>query len=76
MLYENYLKLGFNRVELNDTVELKRYGYSGFLLVYKINKHTSIQVHWMDLDKPELWIKDNHCLITIEQVNDLLKKKL
>jgi hypothetical protein len=72
-MYEKYINLGFQRLDIEDTVEFKRNGYSGFLLIKKF-KHASITVHWMDLDKPELWVKNMKFKITFEQIEEAINK--
>jgi hypothetical protein len=56
-MYEKYINLGFKREEMIENVEFKRHGYHGYLLIKEFGKHVSIQVYWMELDKPELWVK-------------------
>jgi hypothetical protein len=72
-MYEKYINLGFQRLDIEDTVEFKRYGYSGFLLIKKF-KHVFIQVYWMELDKPELWVKNMKFNITFEQIEEAINK--
>ena len=73
-MYEKYINLGFKREEMIDNVEFKRHGYHGYLLIKQFSKHVSIQVYWMELDKPELWVKDVKFNITFKQIEEAINK--
>lgn len=81
MKYQEYIDLGFKRIEMNDNVEFKQTGYSGFCLEKKVNKKLSISVCSGDLDKPKLYVKkqnsDTYHIIPIsfDIVKDLLFKE-
>lgn len=79
MTYKEYIELGFKRVEMNDTVEAHKTGYTGFTLHKELNDKMFIEAYWTELDKPTLYIikRDTsdctrHLLnITTEMVKDL-----
>jgi len=81
MNYENYINLGFKRIDMNDNVEFKQTGYYGFVLTKQVNKKIVIEVTAGELDKPKLYIKKINCStchsldLTPEMVIDLLTKK-
>lgn len=78
MNYKEYIDLGFERTDMNDTVEFNETGYYGYCLEKKLNNKISISVSAGSLDKPKLYIKkslgDNYHIIqmTVEAVLDLL----
>ena len=80
MKYEDYMKLGFGRLDLNDSVEFDQTGYYGFYLKIELSDKMSIGVSSGDLDKPKLYIKraneERYHIIPItgEIVKDLLSK--
>jgi hypothetical protein len=57
MYYNDYIKLGFERTDLNDSVEFKQTGFYGYFLNKDINEIFSIQVSSGELDEPKLYIK-------------------
>lgn len=81
MNYEDYINLGFKRIDMNDNVEFGQTGYYGFCLTKKFNKKLTIEVSSGELDKPKLYIQKvgqstSHILnITPEMVVDLLTKE-
>ena len=80
MEYQEYVRLGFKRHDLDCLVEFKQTGYYGFSLSKKINKRQLIVVTSGELDKPKLYIKkkdsDTYHIIPItpDAVIDLVKK--
>lgn len=78
-MYEKYIELGFERIDINDKVEFNETGYYGFILSYKLNKTSNIQVCYGDLDNPILHIRKpksitNYMLkLTYEHVVELIK---
>ena len=62
MEYQEYINLGFKRVETNDTVELKRTGYSGFILSKKLRSGVFIEACSGDLFNPKLYIKKKNSI--------------
>ena len=81
MLYEQYIKLGFERTDMQDVVEYNRSGYYGFALKKDVCDKMFIEVSGDDLTKPRLYIRKRnqetyHILhISTEVVLDLLHKK-
>ena len=81
MNYQKYIDLGFERTDINDSVEFKQTGYYGFFLEKKINKKMSVSVYYGELDKPKLYIKKrnsetyNIIQITPDCVIDIFTKK-
>jgi hypothetical protein len=80
-LYQWYVNNGFERHELNCSIEKQNTGYGGFSLTKRINKKMLIEVHSSELDKPKLYIvksKDQETYhivhIKIEIVESLLFK--
>lgn len=55
--YEDYINLGFERIEMNCNVEFNRTGYRGFALEKKIGNDTMICVSSGDLNSPKLYVK-------------------
>jgi hypothetical protein len=82
MLYEKYIKLGFERTDMQDVVEYNRSGYYGFALKKDVCKKMFIEVSGDDLTKPRLYIrkrgKDTYHILHIstEVVLDLLHKEI
>jgi hypothetical protein len=56
MEYQEYISLGFKRIETNDAVELKRTGYAGFILTKKLRNGVFIDVFSGDLLDPKLYL--------------------
>ena len=79
MNYQNYIELGFKRLDINDSVEFKETGYEGYVLLYELGRDNTIEVHFRELDKPKLYMpknekQENHIIIlTTEQVLELTK---
>lgn len=79
MKYQEYIDLGFERIEMNCSIELKRTGYYGFVLAKKLNPSCCIEVVSGELNEPKLYInKDKgvscHILpLNKEQILELLK---
>ena len=57
MTYEDYIDLGFKRVDLDDSVEVSETGYPGFSLTKKLNRDVTIEVYWRELEWPALYIR-------------------
>lgn len=57
MNYQEYIDLGFERIDTNDEVSFKRNGYKGFILTKKLRKGVNIEVCSDNLDQPRLYIK-------------------
>ena len=80
MNYKEYIDLGFKRTDQHDSICFKESGYYGFFLYYNLNKKTSIEVDWSELNKPKLYVKKPNSIqfyiseITDEQIKQLLKK--
>ena len=77
MEYQDYIKLGFERTDLNDAVEFNQTGYYGYCLGITLSDKLSISLSSGELDKPKLYIKKRdefyHIIsITCEMVNDLI----
>ena len=79
MNYEDYIKLGFKREDINDNVEFRQTGYYGYILILKLNSKASIEVCYGELDKPKLYVKkskrDEYYItqLTDEQLINLTK---
>jgi hypothetical protein len=82
MIYEQYIKLGFERTDMQDVVEYNRSGYYGFALKKDVCDKMFIEVSGDDLTKPRLYIrkrgKDTYHILHIstEVVLDLLHKEI
>jgi hypothetical protein len=80
MKYIDYIRIGFERTEMNCEVEFKETGYRGFALEKKINDSMMLCVSSGSLDAPKLYIKkDNsetyHIIpIPTEAAFDLVKQ--
>ena len=80
MEYQEYINLGFERVETSDTVEFKRTGYSGFILTKKLRSGVFIESYSGSLDDPKLYIvkkNSDECFIlqlTREDILELLNQ--
>lgn len=77
MEYQDYINLGFTRIDLSCGVEFKQTGYYGFSLEKIINEKQLICATSGELDKPKLYIRKRngntyHILpISTEAVIDL-----
>ena len=58
MKYIDYINRGFERCEMNDTVQYEETGYKGYYLKKKLTKKVTVQVWDSELDKPKLYIKE------------------
>ena len=79
MKYQEYIDLGFTRIDTSDNVEFRDSGYPGFFLSKKLSDKLSIEVSSCELDKPKLYIKKRGesatyhlIIITDEMVRDLV----
>jgi hypothetical protein len=81
MEYQEYISLGFERVELNDTVEFKRTGYNGFVLTKKLRSGVCIEVCSGSLFEPKLYIEKKNSIecfilqLTSDDILDLLNER-
>ena len=71
MDYKKYIDLGFERIDMNDSVEFKQTGYYGFSLEKKLGKRMMIGVSSGELTKPLLYIqkkgKDTYHILPISE---------
>ena len=74
MTYQQYIDLGFERIEMNDAVEFNRTGVHGFVLGKKLKGEYAIEVMWGELDCPKLFRKGYICVLTQEQVAALCEE--
>ena len=80
MEYQEYINLGFKRIETNDTVEFKRTGYSGFVLSKKLRDKVYIEVYAGDLRDPKLYVEKKNSIecfilqLTREDILELLNE--
>lgn len=81
MKYQDYINLGFSRIDTEDGVEFRKTGYGGFFLEYKLNEKVSISVNYGELDCPRLYIERqdsdaNGFILNLssEQVYELISK--
>jgi hypothetical protein len=56
MTYQDYINLGFERIDLDDGVEFKQTGYGGFALTKKLNENIMVEVAYPNLNEPNLYI--------------------
>jgi hypothetical protein len=81
MEYSKYIELGFERIDMNDSFEQKKTGYSGYSLNKQITDRILIEVYWSELETPKMYIKKLnsetcHIInITPEMVVDLCSEK-
>jgi hypothetical protein len=79
MEYQEYIELGFERIDINDGVVFKETGYYGYILVKKITDKITVEVDWEKLDEPRFLIHKpiegqvHRIVITPEIVKYLLK---
>ena len=57
MNYQDYIDLGFERIDLDDSVEFKQTGYGGFALTKKLNENIMVEVAYPTLNEPNLYIR-------------------
>jgi hypothetical protein len=57
MNYQDYINLGFERIDLDDGVEFKQTGYGGFALTKKLNENIMVEVAYPNLNEPSLYIR-------------------
>lgn len=80
MQYQEYINLGFKRVETSDTVEFQRTGYSGFILIKKLRNNVTIEVSSEELCNPKLYIQKKNSIecfileLTSEDILELLNE--
>jgi len=78
MEYQEYINLGFKRVETSDTVEFQRTGYSGFILSKKLRSGVFIEAYSGDLFDPKLYVEKKNSIecfilqLTREDILELL----
>lgn len=60
MKYQEYIDLGFKRIDINDSVEYQETGYYGYILTKNITDTLCIEVHFRELDKPKMYITKQH----------------
>jgi hypothetical protein len=69
MKYIKYIELGFERIDVDDAIEFKETGYSGFILKKTITDKIEIYVNGQRLDIPKLYIRrtqtDSYHIINI-----------
>lgn len=80
MEYQEFIDLGFERGEMNDSVLFKQVGYGGFWLTKKLNKYATIEACFpLHKDCAKLYVnkgksEDNLIsYLTDEQVKQLCK---
>jgi hypothetical protein len=74
MKYSDYIKLGFKRVNLSDSVAFEQTGNEAYVLEYEINHRLIICAHVGS--EPRLYYKHNFmCEITIKQVEQIINLK-
>ena len=71
MTYDEWIKLGFKRVDIEDLVEEQRTGYGGYILEKQIDKYMKIYVYWDKLGVPFLQsdLHDNPDKVVRQYVN-------
>jgi hypothetical protein len=81
MNYQDYINLGFERTEMNCSVEFKQTGYGGFALTKKVNENIMVEVAYPTLNEPNLYIRKGetdswHIFpIPIAAIKDLFRKQ-
>jgi len=76
MEYQEYISLGFKRIETNDTVELKMTGYAGFILTKKLRNGVFIEAYSGDLLDAKLYVEKKNsieCFILQLSREDILE---
>ena len=80
MTYKNYIKLGFDRSDLDCSVMLNNTGYGGFTLTKLLKNKSIIQVVSDDLENPQLlvpyrteWDRYYYVNITTEIAESLIE---
>lgn len=65
MRYIDYINRGFERCDLNDTVQYEETGYKGYYLIKRVAEKVTIQVWDSGLDKPNIYIeiKDGESIV-------------
>ena len=82
MKYSEYIELGFERIEMNDSVEQKNNGYGGYKKKKRLTDRITLEAYWNELQAPKMYIKKQnsetyHILnITPEIVKDLVSDKM
>ncbi|MFY8169958.1 MAG: hypothetical protein ACOVK2_02450 [Candidatus Fonsibacter sp.] len=57
MDYQEYIDLGFERIDVSDSEEFRISGYNGFVLTKKLRKGVNIEVCSDNLGQPRLYIE-------------------
>ena len=60
MRYEDYIDLGFKRVEAHDNVVFMQTGYHEYILTLKLNEAISIEVYGRGLNEPKMYIQTSN----------------
>lgn len=76
MEYADYVKLGFIRTDVNDSVELSKTGYGGFYLERRITKRITLCADWQSLDTPKMQISEDGVNYETVTVNDRIVRIL
>jgi hypothetical protein len=78
MTYQNYIDLGFKRIETKDAHVFRETGYYGYILTKDITDKITIELSFGELNKPKMYIKKRNSEtchiydITCECVKDLI----
>ena len=74
MNYQNYIDLGFKRIDLTCGVTFKETGYYGYALEKQFNNKILVSVSSGELDNPKLYIKkrDNDTYNIIQISTDVV----
>lgn len=60
MNYNQYIELGFKRIDTEDSIEFERTGYYGYLLTIDVYERLCIEVCSGSLDKPKVYYKEKN----------------
>ena len=60
MRYEDYIDLGFKRIETHDNVVFMQTGYHEYILTLKLNDAISIEVYGRCLNEPKMYIQTSN----------------
>jgi len=76
MNYKEYIQLGFERTDLEDSVEFDEVGYHGFALSKRVSKNKSIHVNSGELNNPKLFLRQKNDTFVIIEINGQIVKDL
>lgn len=74
MTYQDYIQLGFKRINLDDEVHFNSTGNKLFCLQFKVNKHLIVEAEIGE--DPTLYYKNQTvCELSVDQMKEVINRK-